>query len=161
MRIRRRNEKRKCAEIDIGAIMIYTIAFALCFLLVHIICISLSLSSLFLSDKYYDLDLWYRTQSHLAPKVDDLAGLTDEDRVRLARQRSSASSSAAHVDARVQMMKEMMARERATGSDAWKDIQKRSDEGMKTATFESIAKGREQDRKDKEAIDKDKFRPKR
>jgi len=89
---------------------------------------------------------------------DELAGLTDEDRMRVERQRARASTSAAHEEARIQTMKLLMAKERAAGTEAWAEIEKRQQAGLQKATFESIAKQREQDRKDTEALAKQKQR---
>lgn len=68
----------------------------------------------------------------------------------LERQRERASTLAAHENARIQTMKALMAKERASGSAAWSEIQQRQTESLKKATFESIAKQREQEKKEAE-----------
>lgn len=76
----------------------------------------------------------------------------------IERQRARATTLAAHENARIQTMKLLMQQERASGTEAWQEIQKRQDASLKKATFESIAKQREQDKKDAEMLAKQKRR---
>lgn len=110
------------------------------------------------SEKYYDLERWERSEAARGAKVDDLAGLTDEERMRVERQRARASVAAEHENARIQTMKLLMQRERESGTAAWSEIQKRQDASLQKSTFESIAKQREQDRRDAEMLAKQKRR---
>ena len=110
-------------------------------------------------EKYYDLDKWEReNQKATGAGADDLVGLSDEDRLRIERQRAKASTAAAHEDARIHTMKALMAREREAKSEAWLEIEKRQRASLQQSTFESIAKKREQDKKDQEALEKEKQR---
>ena len=109
-------------------------------------------------EKYYDLDKWERSEQARVGTRDELAGLTDEDRMRVERQRARQSTTQAHEDARIQTMKLLMAKERASGSEAWQEIERRQQAGLQKSTFESIAKQREQDKKDAEALAKQKQR---
>ena len=115
-------------------------------------------TSTFPHEKYYDLDKWERSEQSRVGARDEMAGLTDEERMRVERQRSRASTAAAHEEARIQTMKLLMAKERAAGTEAWQEIEKRQQAGLQKATFESIAKQREQDRKDAEMLAKQKQR---
>lgn len=101
-------------------------------------------------EKYYDLEKWEREQAAKGPHVDELAGKSDEERMRIERQRARAAAAAAHEEARIQTMKALMAKERASGSEAWQEIQKRQQESLQKATFESIAKKREQEKREQD-----------
>lgn len=109
-------------------------------------------------EKYYDLDKWERSQQGRGGPVDDLQGVSDEDRLRIERQRAKASTAQAHEEARIHMMKALMAKERESKSEAWLEIEKRQRASLQQSTFESIAKKREQDKKDQEALEKEKQR---
>jgi hypothetical protein len=117
-------------------------------------------TSTFPHEKYYDLEKWERSEQARrgTGTADDLAGVADEDRIRIERQRAAARASAAHEKARLQAMKEQMAKERASGSSAWAEIERRQQASLQKSTFESIAKQREQAKRDEEAIAKHKQR---
>lgn len=76
----------------------------------------------------------------------------------IERQRARAADVATHENARIQTMKLLMQKERASGTEAWAEIEKRQMAGLQKSTFESIAKQREQDKRDAEILAKQKRR---
>lgn len=102
------------------------------------------------SEKYYDLEKWLSDPRNQT-RDESLAGLehlTDEERLRLERQREMEARAKAAEEARVHAL---MQRLREDRGGAYEEAKQRYEEQrLHRPTFESIAKEREQRKLEKE-----------
>ncbi len=103
------------------------------------------------SEKYVDLEKFRENEKSKEGKATQTAAtaVSDEEALRLARQRQRAADQTMAESARLELMKQALQAAKQRNSSDWMEIQRRN--AVKEPTFESIAKQREMEKKIKEA----------